>query len=511
MFPSDNNFGTEAVLENNSMPIADDEPFKILLLGDWSGKYLSGNSSSDFLNVRPIEIDRDNFDDVLEKFQIKLNLDFENDDESLITIDIKELDDFHPDSIYQKLPCFSHLRDIRRRLLKPDAYPKAASEVRSWFDAPIKDKNIPDISRHPSDVTDSDNLLDQILDQTADVNNSFHNLQITEESELSVLIRKLVTPFLVQTDEIEQSDLLNIVDEVTGELMRKILHHSRFQLMESAWRGLHFLVRRIETNSKLKIFLLDIDKDSLSTQLKSFDNLSDSGLYNLIAGSDSQNFDKNNWSAICANFEFSIDVNDVAFLIRLAKISAVADAPLISYLIPKSLNNHLSDEDSFDFSFDEVEAKLWDSLRSISESSYLGFAFPRFLSRLPYGEKTDPLETFFFDELKSSFAGNKFVWTNPIFGCALLLAQSFTLFGWKMKDNFHLQIDDLPFYLYEKNTDIHLQNSLEFSLNQKNCIDLIDFGFMPFLSFKDSDVVRLSRFQSISKNSSSLKGGWNNL
>ncbi|CAN5193157.1 hypothetical protein BH20ACI1_BH20ACI1_00930 [soil metagenome] len=502
MFPSDNNFETEVTLERNAAPIADEEPFKILLLGDWSGRNFSASSTSDSFDLRSIEIDRDNFEDVLGKFQIKLVLDLKNDADSSVTIEIKEFDDFHPDKIFQQLPYFSHLRDIRRCLLNPDTFNSAAREVRSWLDSSVEEKNDQEDSAQPSQIPiDSDNLLDQILSQTSDSEIS-PKPQTTVKSDLNALIGKLVKPFIVQTDEEEQSKLLGIVDEVTGDLMREILHHPRFQAMESAWRGLYFLVRRTETNSQLKLFISDTGKDKLSNHLKSVENLSDSEFYNFI--------NRNNWSVICGNFEFKIDVNDAAFLMRLAKICGNANAPFISYLKPKSFDNSLSDDTKFDLSFDEVEAKLWDSLRSITESSYLGFALPRFLARLPFGENTEPLETFSFDELNNSIAGNKYIWTNPVFGCAFLLAQSFSLHGWEMQSNFQQQIDDLPFHTYQENGETIIKNSLEFTFNQNECINLMDSGFMTFITFQTSDLVRLTRFQSISKISPSLNGKWNN-
>lgn len=504
MFPADNNFEAEVTLERNATPIADEEPFKILLIGDWSGRNFSASSPSDSFDSPLIEIDRDNFEEVLRKFQIKLNLDLKNDVDSSVTIDIKEFDDFHPDNIFQQLPYFSHLRDIRHRLLNPETFNSAAREVRSWLDSSIVEKNEQKDSVQPSQVpVDSDNLLDQILSQTSNSEIS-PKPQTTVKSELNSLIGKLVKPFLVQTDEEEQSKLLGIVDEVTSDLMREILHHPRFQAMESAWRGLYFLVRRTETNSALKLFISDTGKDNLSNHLKSVENLSNSEFYNFVNG--------NNWSVICGNFEFNIDVNDAAFLMRLAKICGDANAPFISYIKPKSFDNSLleSDDTKFDLSFDEVETKLWDSLRSIPDSSYLGFALPRFLARLPFGENTEPLETFSFDELNNSRTANKYIWTNPVFGCAFLLAQSFSLNGWEMEGNFQQQIDDLPFHTYQENGETHIKNSLEFTINQNECICLMDSGFMTFITFQSSDLVRLTRFQSISNISPSLSGKWNN-
>ena len=51
-------------------------------------------------------------------------------------IEIGELDDFHPDSLYRKLGIFKALGDLRKRLNNTATFPKAAAEVQKWADAP---------------------------------------------------------------------------------------------------------------------------------------------------------------------------------------------------------------------------------------------------------------------------------------------------------------------------------------------------------------------------------------
>ena len=48
--------------------------------------------------------------------------------------------------------------------------------------------------------------------------------------------------------------------------------------------------------------------------------------------------------------------------------------------------------------FTTPEYAAWRSLRESEDSRYLGLAMPRFLARLPYGAKSDPVEEFDFEE-----------------------------------------------------------------------------------------------------------------
>jgi len=40
----------------------------------------------------------------------------------------------------------------------------------------------------------------------------------------------------------------------------------------------------------------------------------------------------------------------------------------------------------------------WRSLRESEDAKYIGLCMPRFLARLPYGAKTNPVEQFDFEE-----------------------------------------------------------------------------------------------------------------
>jgi type VI secretion system protein ImpC len=57
------------------------------------------------------------------------------------------------------------------------------------------------------------------------------------------------------------------IDQTLTQLLNRILHHDRFRQLESAWRGLHYLVSHTETSSDLKIRVLDVSKADLMQEL----------------------------------------------------------------------------------------------------------------------------------------------------------------------------------------------------------------------------------------------------
>ena len=512
MFPSDTDLETKVTLENNATPIPEDEIFRILLLGDWSGRENRANQT-DLPQAQPLVVDRDNFDDVMKKLDVRLDLEFKSNEGNILSLNFSELDDFHPDNIFQQIPLFSELRDLRRKLLKPDSFEDAAGEVRSWFTTTDNQANETVETQPASEINQPipSNLLDQILSQPSE-NLSVSKSPSVASSELSSFIREIVQPHLVKTDRAEQSKLLAVIDEVTSDFMRKILHHPQFKALESAWRGLYFLVRRVETAVELKLLILDISKNEISDNLKSVNNLTDSILYKWLVKDASGTLGGEPWAAVCGNYNFDLKVDDVATLIRLGKISTAANAPFISYIKPAMLGitslAAIPDPRDWQIAADSAEIKLWETLRGLPESEYIGLAIPRFLVRLPYGAETEPTETFAFEELESFDNHEQYLWANPSFACAMLLGNSFSNSGWEMGYSLLTKINGLPTHLYQADGETKTKPCAEVVLTENACEQLLEQGLMPLLSYRNSDLVRLSRFQSIASPLKSLRGRW---
>src|SRR5678816_2820172 len=60
------------------------------------------------------------------------------------------------------------------------------------------------------------------------------------------------------------------IDKQLTDQVNVILHNERFQQVESAWRGLHYLVNNTETDEMLKIRVMNISKKDLGKTLKKY-------------------------------------------------------------------------------------------------------------------------------------------------------------------------------------------------------------------------------------------------
>ena len=492
---SSDDLETAVTLESSRTGVVEEPPFRILVLGDWSG----AGEKKDLDDRKAIEIDRDEFDDVFANLGVAIELDFP--DRTIIPLEFSELDDFHPDVIFQKVPMFSELRDLRKRLKDEDSFYSAAREVRDRFNI----QREPEAAPVEADEPPAQDLLGAILSKPS---GGAPAPKPRTSSDLGNLISDLVRPHLVSVDEDEQAGMLRAVDEATSGLMRTILHHRRFQELEAAWRGLYFLVRRTETSTDLKIYILDVSKEELADNLKSASNLDETILYrHLIKDA----YDDDPWAVVVGNYAFMPAVEDVATLMRISKISAGANAPFISHTRPEVVGVHSLAEKSnvrdWDLSAHTDAGKLWAALCGQTDSEYLGMTIPRFLARLPYGSDTDPLETFSFEEFEVAPIHDEYVWSNTAFIAAQLMAESYSAYGWEMGRALKQDVEGLPTHIYKEQTETVYKPCGEVLLTEDACNKLMEQGLMPLISYKNTDRVKLAQIQSIAK--TKLKGMWN--
>jgi type VI secretion system protein ImpC len=198
-------------------------------------------------------------------------------------------------------------------------------------------------------------------------------------------------------------------------------------------------------------------------------------------------------------------------LMRVAQIAADSETPFIAQGGSKILGiesvAEAPDAGDWHLSADATEAKLWTMLRDMPEASYLGLALPRLIARMPYGAKSEPTETFSFEEFDGVPEHESYIWMNPAFACALLLAQSFRAYGWEMQRMFQ-DIEDLPLHMYKADGENKIKPCAEIAMTQNGAEKILNQGLMPLISFRDTDRVRLGRFQSISSGSTALLGKW---
>src|SRR5690348_5300977 len=357
----------------------DDTPFRILVLGDFSGDKARARASSQtpLANRHPIPVDRDCVDDVIAQIAPAIVLERGSGED--VTVPITSIDDFHPDHLYDTLPLFRSLRAMRARLANPATFADAARELTSGDRAASASPE----TRAPA----PGHVLDAILGEPIPADEP-------SDDPLQVLIRRAI---------------------------------------EAVWRSVWMLTRRLETDDHLEIDLLDVSAAELVSDLGADGTSDGSVLRRIIVDGSIGTPGAQPWSLLVGAFTFWWDDADLVVLSRLGTIARAAGAPFLAGAAPR-----LAGASAFDRSSDASEwstraIAAWDALRASPEAAFIGLAAPRFLARLSYGADGEECDRFDFEELGAPYEHREFLWANAAFACALLLAQSFSAAGWRMR------------------------------------------------------------------------------
>ncbi len=151
------------------------------------------------------------------------------------------------------------------------------------------------------------------------------------------LLRRLVGPFIVPARDPRQDALIARVDEALSAAMRRVLHHPDFQTAEAIWRGVEFLVRRIETGARMEIVLYDVSAEELAADLAATDALEDTGLYGMLVEQPALDAHQGPLSAVIGLYDFELAPPHADLLGRMAQIAAAAGAPFVAGIGPDPL------------------------------------------------------------------------------------------------------------------------------------------------------------------------------
>jgi type VI secretion system protein ImpC len=487
--------------------LGSERPFRIAVLGDFSGRSSRSGPEpvSALASRRPLLVDRDNFDNVLARLGVEVHLPLGDTNAGHIAIRFRELDDFHPDRIVQQVEVFESLRETRAKLANPKTFAAAAAQVRSWAKPPALPS--PTASPPPGAPTAA-NLLDQILGAPIA---SHDPAPAPGAINWDTFLHNLVAPFLVPGEDPLQAEMIAHVDAATAALLRAILHHPHFQAVEAAWRSLHFLIRRLNTDEQFKLYVLDITRDDLAADLGAED-LRSTSLYKLLVEQTVGTPGGEPWTLLVGNYTFGPDPADVELLGRLAKVARQARAPFLTAANPAILGlrslAETPDPDDWPREIEPDQLDAWAALRRLPEAASLGLALPRFLLRLPYGKDTDTVEAFPFEELPEGAGHEAYLWGNSAFAWAYLMGETFNRQGWQVRPGTLTEVDRLPLHVYTKDGNTEYKPCAEVILSLRAAEKIMDQGVMPLLSVQNRDSARLAGFRSAADPPQPLAGRW---
>jgi type VI secretion system protein ImpC len=347
------------------------------------------------------------------------------------------------------------------------------------------------------------------------LNKEFKPKTADAKSAVAVAVQTLAQQALSATALISDDAVKSIqamiaeLDKKLSEQVNLIMHHEDFKALEGTWRGLAHLVNNTETDEKLKIRVFNISKKDLGKTIKKFKGTAwdQSPLFKKMYEDEFGMPGGQPFGCIVGDYHFDHTPPDVEILSGMAQIAASAHAPFIAGAAPSTLNmdswQQLGDPRDLTKIFQTPEYAPWRSLRDSEDAKYIGLAMPRFLSRIPYGAKTSPVEEFDFEEDTEGADHNKYVWSNSAYAMATNITRAFKLYGWCARirgAESGGMIEGLPCHTFPTDDGgVDMKCPTEIAITDRREAELAKNGFMPLSHWKNTDYAVFVGAQSLQK------------
>jgi type VI secretion system protein ImpC len=315
---------------------------------------------------------------------------------------------------------------------------------------------------------------------------------------------------LVSSDAVASIEaLIAQIDKKLTEQVNIIIHHEDFQALESAWRGLHYMVNNTETDESLKIKVMNLSKKDLHATLRKFKGTAwdQSPIFKQMYEQEYGQFGGEPFGCVVGDYYFDHGPQDVETLTELSKVCSAMHAPFISAVSPKALQfdswSELSNPRDLTKIFQTPEYAGWRSLRESDDARYIGLAMPRFLARQPYGAKTDPVEEFDFEEDTEGADSSKYTWANSAYAMGVNINRAFKIFGWCSRIRGIESggaVENLPTHTFPTDDGgVDMKCPTEIAISDRREAELAKNGFMPLIHRKNSDFAAFIGAQSLQK------------
>jgi type VI secretion system protein ImpC len=357
----------------------------------------------------------------------------------------------------------------------------------------------------PAELDEFSALLNKEFKPKTDERKSAVQTAVRTLAEQALSATNLISADVIKTIE----SIIAEIDRKLSEQINKIIHHEDYKALEGTWRGLHHLVNNTETDEMLKIRVLNISKKELGTTLKKFKGTAwdQSPVFKKLYEEEFGSPGGQPYGCLIGDYYFDHTAPDVEILSGMAQVASAAHAPFISAAGPGLMGmeswQELSNPRDLTKIFTTAEYAAWRSLRDSEDARYLGLTMPRFLSRMPYGAKTNPVEEFAFEEDTEGADHSKYVWSNAAYTMGTNITRAFKLYGWCARirgAESGGMVEGLPVHSFPTDDGgVDMKCPTEIAITDRREAELARNGLMPLSHWKNSDFAVFVGAQSLQK------------
>jgi type VI secretion system protein ImpC len=322
-------------------------------------------------------------------------------------------------------------------------------------------------------------------------------------TEVDNAITTLAKQALANT-EVISDDVLDTINDIIARLdqqlsaqVNEIMHAPEFQAVESAWRGLHYLTSNSETDSGLKIKVMNVSKSELLGEFRRYSGAKwdQSPFFKQVYEAEFGQLGGQPYGALVGDYYFDHTAHNVALLRDIGKVAAAAHCPFIASAEPGLLNldtwSDLVNPRDLGKIFDAPDYAAWRSLRDSDNARYVALCLPRVLAREPFGEKSVKVEDFSFEEETDGHDGNKYAWMNAAYAMAANINRAFKEYGWTVRIRGVQsggEVANLPLHTFPTDDgSVDMKCPTEIAISDRREAELSKAGLIPLIHRKNSD------------------------
>ena len=296
---------------------------------------------------------------------------------------------------------------------------------------------------------------------------------------------------------------ISALDQMISSQLSEIMHQQEFQKLEGSWRGLNHLVMNSETSSTLKIRVLNLSKKELHKDLSKAVEFDQSQTFKKIYESEFGTPGGEPYGAMIGDYEFTNHPSDIETLSLMSNVAAAGFCPFIASSGPGLFGfddwTELTKPRDLEKVFESVEYTKWRSFRESDDSRFVTLTMPRVLARLPYGESTQPVEEFNYEEfdvdpgtgMSVAADHDDYCWMNASYVMGTRLTQAFAKYGFCTAIRGAEgggKVEGLPTHVFQSDDgDPDLKCPTEIGITDRREAELSKLGFLPLCHYKNTD------------------------
>ena len=468
-------------------------PFIVGIFADLSGDRDSEATAPvpvDMKERRIVDIDRDNFNEVLRQSVPRVLL---KDVDNVLpggtgklageVVVFESISDFDPIAVVHKVKVLSDVFEQRKALR--DA--QARAEVHDDAAKALEDG-----------VTAIEGSGAWSADAGTKINAGFPEKDDAFKATLAKAFEVHVVPVIAGENGKGLGAALSIdhavaaIDKALSKQLSLVMHSARFKEMESTWRALYYLVSRSETGPQLKLRVFNATLKELQDDLSKAVEFDQSRLFKLIYEAEYGTYGGSPYSLLIGGYEFGPSASHMGFIEAMSGVAAAAHAPFIAAASPELFGlsgfGDLAKPRELSKVFEGADLAQWGDFRNSEDSRYVSLVLPRAMLRLPYGEKTLPADGFNYDESVLSDAGlpdnANFLWGNAAYFLAERITNAFSIYSWTAAirgvEGGGL-VEGLPIYTFRSGGDDGIKELFcptEVAITDRREKELNDLGFI---------------------------------